>query len=177
MFLIFSCVLAGSGHFRQVRVVGYPVSMLFNIGQRSLSQREVSRGCRSLQGGIRDHIGNVHPRANQCSLSARIYVTMDKPEIMDWTFSADPARFFRQIRSLLSCKDSKKKRAYSHEARKPRGYLQLREHVPKSGINYLSRSCSSSRFCHKHPWKRAAGIGRNVSCILTLTTEPVILTF
>lgn len=70
----------------------------------------------------------------------------------------------------------KKKRAYSHEACKPRGYLQLGEHVPKSGINYLSRSCSS-RFCHKHPWKRAAGMGRNVSCILTLTTEPVILTF
>lgn len=79
--------------------------------------------------------------------------------------------------ALSSEREGKFNHAYSCPLRVSRSrgyrdrrcYLQLGACSPKSGINYLSRSCPS-RLCHKRTWKRAAGNSRNVSCILTLET-------
>lgn len=97
-FLVSPRVLA-SRHLRQVHAVGYPVSVLH-------SAVPFGRTCRSLWGcGTRGRYrewqcGFVRPRTNRCPFGATIYVTMGKPEIVDWMSSLTVVRIPRQ--SLFS---------------------------------------------------------------------------
>lgn len=119
--------------------------------------------------------------------SARIYAMMGKPEIggldilRDWIPLSPSSSLVGSTQPLFSALSSEREGKFNHAYSCPlcisrsrgyrdrRCYLQLGACSPKSGINYLSRSCPS-RLCHKRTWKRAAGNSRNVSCILTLET-------
>lgn len=74
---------------------GYLISMSFNIGHRSLSHGLERSPISSGLWNTRSYREWQRPRANRCSLSARIYMTMDKPEI------ESPARLFRQTLAIF----------------------------------------------------------------------------
>lgn len=89
VFSILACSRAAR-HLWQVHAVGYSVSMLHSAPGNTFRP---SRTCRSPRGrGTRGryrewHCGFVRPRTNRCPFGTTIYVTMGKPEIMDWMSS------------------------------------------------------------------------------------------
>lgn len=129
---------------------GYPVNMLLGIGPYLLA---IPRAPISLELWHTWPIPRMAVRFSSVRVQTRypfgaaIYVTMGKPEIMDWMSSLTAVRIPRRTAISFQRARAKANRAYSREAciARPRGYrrhyLQLGACSPKSGINYLSRSC------------------------------------
>jgi len=135
-----------SRHLWQVHAVGYPVSMLLGTGQYLSAVPNVPISLGYTWPVSRTAVPFVRPRTNQCPFGATIYVTMGKPEIMDWMASLTIVRIPRRTAiSFALVRRLTKPIPARRVSRGPRGYrwhyLQLGVCSPKSGINYLSRSC------------------------------------